>query len=869
MGWIRCWFLYVNSTRSLSELTRVCVQAGLFSAVVSTLLVQATQNLQVNYTEVTASLMFELVQIQRAVAVGTSVTAVPTSLLNPTTKVKPDNLNVWTNGLWGISLSLSLSVALATVLVKQWLHRYLAVHSGTPRDRSHTRQFRYTGFEKWQVLNIIGVLPVIMHISLAFFLVGLVLFLAPLQRALSYVIGVITGILYTLYLITNTLPIIYPQCPYQTPVSDLILAFHTCLQRYIQTILIFMDYGSSPTVKGLITLKSSLRDLEKEAVKQAYHSLSLGALHHLHKVSTNLSVHNIIIQAFGGLLVNFKHGNIQNLFLNSGIADFEQWRMGLDQTLFQSLISQEDNIAKLQLGLEPRLERFCRAFLVLQIPVFVPQSINLYSGSTSNLLSLATALASSRASTPHKSYIEFILTFHTENLHPVIWTTIVQNAFYSDITLIYSDIHIFRVIFRALWGRSENRQIALPDTMNITIQKFMRDEFCERILRRIGKARLVEGGAGTHVHALISTLEFLWGFVSALKPASLSTNQPQTGRTQAYEKIIYYILQQFQDEFYHHSFNHLSSGEQWPIMKYFLSIFTTQIIEKTDLSFLHTHQESIRVHIIAYYKTALEMYLRTRPLFGHNPLVIKTFDSLQPSIKHILRSLPKGPNQLKVVAYNPEMNKLYYLIYEILALAIMQGSETALQLVVIFDCLDQQSLWNHDASTEQGGDNKYSVILCLLAGLTSNSLSIKSDTFMRELCIDYLYKPSNLHYAVVSLIFTTKLHSFQVDSKSLLELMKLCPSKVVWNQCQNWLQAVLDWVQQGCQEQDFMDQQLGEKKMQVYITNHLAYLRKQDDRQKIYTPRVEGFIDDRFWTKVSEDLNLILFLFLHNFNHSG
>ncbi|KAJ3805294.1 hypothetical protein F5876DRAFT_91566 [Lentinula aff. lateritia] len=157
--------------------TYLAETTGLFSAVVSTLLVQAMQNLQVNYTQVTASLVFELVQIQHAVAVGTSVTAVPTSLLSPTTKAKPDDLNVWTNGLWGISLSLGLSVALATVLVKQWLHRYLAVHSGTPRDRTYT--------PKWQVLNIIGVLPVIMHMSLAFFLVGLVLFLAPLQRVSS------------------------------------------------------------------------------------------------------------------------------------------------------------------------------------------------------------------------------------------------------------------------------------------------------------------------------------------------------------------------------------------------------------------------------------------------------------------------------------------------------------------------------------------------------------------------------------------------------------------------------------------------------------------------------------------------------------
>ncbi|KAK0436765.1 hypothetical protein EV421DRAFT_1830821 [Armillaria borealis] len=48
--------------------------ARLFSAVVSTFVVQTSQNLQPDYGKVSASLLFELVIIQRAMANGTSLT---------------------------------------------------------------------------------------------------------------------------------------------------------------------------------------------------------------------------------------------------------------------------------------------------------------------------------------------------------------------------------------------------------------------------------------------------------------------------------------------------------------------------------------------------------------------------------------------------------------------------------------------------------------------------------------------------------------------------------------------------------------------------------------------------------------------------
>ncbi|KAK0226647.1 hypothetical protein IW262DRAFT_1312605, partial [Armillaria fumosa] len=185
----RVWRTYVDEsknydvrmvTESRDSVDVLLVFAGLFSAVVTTFVAQTSQSLQADYAQVSASLLFEMVLIQRAIANGSSLDNVPVSSLNPYTKFTPATTDVWVNGLWFTSLSLSLATALVAVLVKQWLHHYLALPSGTPREQSHVRQFRYGGFQKWHVLVIIGLLPVLMHLALGIFFVGLTVFLAPL-----------------------------------------------------------------------------------------------------------------------------------------------------------------------------------------------------------------------------------------------------------------------------------------------------------------------------------------------------------------------------------------------------------------------------------------------------------------------------------------------------------------------------------------------------------------------------------------------------------------------------------------------------------------------------------------------------------------
>ncbi|KAK0226663.1 hypothetical protein IW262DRAFT_1252783, partial [Armillaria fumosa] len=185
----RVWKTYVDERKNHDA--RMVVQlrdsvdvllvfAGLFSAVVTTFVAQTSQSLQADYAQVSAALLFEMVLIQRTIANGSSLDNVPVSSLNPYTKFTPATTDVWVNGLWFTSLSLSLATALVAVLVKQWLLHYLALPSGTPQEQSYVRQFRYRGFQKWHVLVIVGLLPVLMHLALGIFFVGLIIFLVPL-----------------------------------------------------------------------------------------------------------------------------------------------------------------------------------------------------------------------------------------------------------------------------------------------------------------------------------------------------------------------------------------------------------------------------------------------------------------------------------------------------------------------------------------------------------------------------------------------------------------------------------------------------------------------------------------------------------------
>ncbi len=152
------------------------------------------------------------------------------------------------------------------------------------------------GLEKWGVGFIIGLLPLLLSMSLGIFLVGLVLFLVPLQAAIASIVGTITFVTFAVYLITNLLPVWFPSCPYKTPLSQ----YTFLLYAYIINHGLFISPASSVTVPTKPPPRE-FRDVERAAVELGADDLDAYALGWLSGMSSNPSVLNIIVQSTSAL----------------------------------------------------------------------------------------------------------------------------------------------------------------------------------------------------------------------------------------------------------------------------------------------------------------------------------------------------------------------------------------------------------------------------------------------------------------------------------------------------------------------------------------------------------------------------------------
>ncbi|KAH9847088.1 hypothetical protein C2E23DRAFT_890292 [Lenzites betulinus] len=125
---------------------------------------------------------------------------------------------VWLNILWFSGLILSLTSALIGIVAKQWLSEYSAV-SGSSRDKARTRQYRAANLVKWHVGDIILLIPVLLVLSLAFFLAGLLVLLWTLHPSVAIVASVLIAIAAVFTLVVGILPVFSVSCAYLSPQS--------------------------------------------------------------------------------------------------------------------------------------------------------------------------------------------------------------------------------------------------------------------------------------------------------------------------------------------------------------------------------------------------------------------------------------------------------------------------------------------------------------------------------------------------------------------------------------------------------------------------------------------------------------------------
>ncbi|KAK7445072.1 hypothetical protein VKT23_014934 [Stygiomarasmius scandens] len=321
----RIWKVYLDEAEAYDNemlngfrdtINSLLVFASLFSAVVTTFVIQTSQALLPDYGYITANQLIEQNLLLRAAGNVTAINNIPPSPVG-IDSVSFTNTDVWINGLFFTSLSLSLATALLSVLANQWLQAYTSLTSGSARDRATIRQFRYTGFENWKMHEIIGVLPIILHLSLAVFFIGLALFVSELQhRSMSWIVVTIAAISFGAYLGSVVLPTIWIDCPYRIPVLFipmqyfllpiriviclLLACLHLCkcnssIEYFVENLFDVMWPSYPPT---------SFKSSELHCLKEKYNlgRVISDAFAWLSTLESNRSIQHIVVQGLHGII---------------------------------------------------------------------------------------------------------------------------------------------------------------------------------------------------------------------------------------------------------------------------------------------------------------------------------------------------------------------------------------------------------------------------------------------------------------------------------------------------------------------------------------------------------------------------------------
>ncbi|KAI0298944.1 hypothetical protein BC826DRAFT_90024 [Russula brevipes] len=199
------------------------VFTGLFSAAVAALLAVTLPDIRQSSQDASTYYLAQIYQQQVFQSNGSRI-SIPSSLSDPSQPFTPPAAAVLVNGLWFLSLIISLTCALLATLLQQWARRYLIVAHPRhrPRKRARIRAFYAQGVENLHVSWTVEALPTLLHISLFLFFAGLSVFLFGVNHTIFNVVIGWVGLCVVVYAYLTFLPIMYKNSPYFTPLSALV-----------------------------------------------------------------------------------------------------------------------------------------------------------------------------------------------------------------------------------------------------------------------------------------------------------------------------------------------------------------------------------------------------------------------------------------------------------------------------------------------------------------------------------------------------------------------------------------------------------------------------------------------------------------------
>ncbi|OSC98045.1 hypothetical protein PYCCODRAFT_1447694 [Trametes coccinea BRFM310] len=161
-----------------TDLDSILIFAALFSAVLTTFIIESYKGLQADPT--TILLQAILLELQMSRNTSATVPSGPQQYHAPRSAIR---VNVY----WFSSLILSLATALIAILAKQWVNYLLAGLPSVPSARARHRQYRVDGMNKWRLPALLSFLPILLHIALLLFFAGLVDFVWDLNASVATV----------------------------------------------------------------------------------------------------------------------------------------------------------------------------------------------------------------------------------------------------------------------------------------------------------------------------------------------------------------------------------------------------------------------------------------------------------------------------------------------------------------------------------------------------------------------------------------------------------------------------------------------------------------------------------------------------------
>lgn len=210
------------------------LQSGLFWATFTAFIIEFYRQLKPNPEDTVVLLLRDLVSLHLIPHSNIPIPNLdnyPPKIFSQTSPLSPSSQVVRMNAAWVVALLFSLIAALTGILAKQWLRAYVSGIPSSLRDSIRIRQLRYDAFRRWHVDEIVGFLPILMVVSLVFFIYGFLELLWSLNVTIAGISTAIVTSFFAFSAATTVIPTFYVNSPFKSPQAWLVWRLSAALRK--------------------------------------------------------------------------------------------------------------------------------------------------------------------------------------------------------------------------------------------------------------------------------------------------------------------------------------------------------------------------------------------------------------------------------------------------------------------------------------------------------------------------------------------------------------------------------------------------------------------------------------------------------------